>query len=75
MKKVSTAEARQRRNFSRPKLTIGLDLGDRNRWYCVVEEAGQIQLEQGVRTRAKAMPGVFRAMPRSRSAQAPADGR
>jgi len=35
MKKVSTAAAKQMRNFSEPKLTIGLDLGDRSSWYCV----------------------------------------
>ena len=44
MKKVSTRAAAQIRNISQPKLTIGLDLGDRNSWYCVVNEAGQIQL-------------------------------
>ena len=47
---------------------MGLDLGDRNSWYCVVDEAGQIQLEQRVRTSAKALREVFGAMPRSRIA-------
>ena len=32
MKKVSTVTARQGRNISQQKLTIGLDLGDRNSW-------------------------------------------
>ncbi len=68
MKKVSTAAAKQSKNFSQQKLTIGLDLGDRNSWYCVVDEAGQIQLEQRVRTTAKALQEVFAAMPRSRIA-------
>jgi len=68
MKKVSTAVARQGRNISRQQLTIGLDLGDRNSWYCVLNEAGQIQLEQRVRTQAKALQEVFGAMPRSRIA-------
>src|SRR6202043_884550 len=68
MKKVSTAAAKQSKNFSQPKLTIGLDLGDRNSWYCVVDEAGQIQLEQRVRTSAKALQEVFGTMPRSRIA-------
>jgi hypothetical protein len=35
MKKVSTRAAAQSRNISRQQLTIGLDLGDRNSWYCV----------------------------------------
>ena len=65
MKKVSIVAAQQGRNISRQKLTIGLDLGDRNSWYCMVDEAGQIQLEQRVRTNAKALQEVFGAMPRS----------
>jgi transposase len=68
MKKVSTVTAAQSRNIPQQKLTIGLDLGDRNSWYCVVDEAGQIQLEQRVRTSAKALQEVFGAMPRSRIA-------
>ena len=68
MKKVSTAAVRQSRNISQPKRTIGLDLGDRNSCYCVLNEAGQIQLEQRVRTNAKALREVFGTMPRSRIA-------
>jgi hypothetical protein len=68
MKKVSTAAAKQSRNFSQPKQTIGLDLGDRNSWYCVLDEAGQIQLEQRVRTTAKGLREAFGGMPRSRIA-------
>ena len=68
MKKVSTVAAKQSKKFSQQKLTIGLDLGDRNSWYCVVDEAGQIQLEQRVRTTAKALQEVFSTMPRSRIA-------
>src|SRR6516164_4339690 len=68
MKKVSTAATKQGRNISRQTLTIGLDLGDRNSWYCVLDEAGQIQLEQRVGTTAKAISEVFGALPRSRIA-------
>jgi transposase len=39
-----------------------------NSWYCVLNEAGQIQLEQRVRTSAKALREVFSIMPRSRIA-------
>jgi hypothetical protein len=63
MKKVSTVLAKQNRNNSQQKLTVGLDLGDRNRWYCMVDEAGQIQLEQRVRTHGKALQEVFGARP------------
>jgi transposase len=68
MKKVSIATTKQSRNISHQTLTIGLDLGDRNSWYCVLDEAGQIQLEQRVRTIANALREVFGAMPRSRIA-------
>src|SRR5579862_7690915 len=68
MKKVSTVAAKPSQKISRQKLTVGLDLGDRNSWYCVVDESGQIQLEQRVRTNAKALQEVFSAMPHSRIA-------
>jgi transposase len=68
MKKVSTALRKQSRNIPPQKLTIGLDLGDRNSWYCVLGEAGQIELEQRIRTNAKALREVFGTMPRSRIA-------
>ena len=68
MKKVSTVAARQSRNFSRQTLTIGLDLGDRNSYYCVVNEVGELVLEQKITTTAKALQAVFGAMPCSRIA-------
>jgi activator of 2-hydroxyglutaryl-CoA dehydratase len=61
MKKVSTVAAKQSRNFSEQKLTIGLDLGDRSSWYCVLDEAGAIVLEQKLGTTPKAMKEVFGA--------------
>ena len=68
MKKVSTVASKPSRNFSAQRLTIGLDLGDRDSWYCVLDEVGQIQWEQPVRTSAKGLQEVFGAMPRSRIA-------
>ena len=65
MKKVSTRAAVQIRNISQQKLTVGLDLGDRNS-DCVLDDSGQIQLEQRVRTNAKALREVFGEMPHSR---------
>ena len=44
MKKVSTVTAKPDKN-TRQKLTVGLDLGDSNSWYCMLDESGQIQLE------------------------------
>ena len=68
MKKVSTVATKQSKNFSEQKLTIGLDLGDRSSWYCVLNEAGAIVLEQKLGTAPKAMKEVFGGMPRSRIA-------
>src|SRR3974390_3273919 len=59
MKKGSTAAQ---------KLTIGLDLGDRSSWCCVLEESGQIRQEQRVATTAKRLREAFGALPQSRIA-------
>ena len=67
MKKSSTAVAQSKRNFHQ-KLTIGLDLGDRSSWYCVLDEAGEVIHEQKLSTTPKAMQEVFAAMPASRIA-------
>src|ERR1017187_8567336 len=68
MKKISTVAAKQSKNFSQPKLTIGLDLGDRSSWYCVLDEKGEVVLEQKLGTTPKAMKEVFGEMPRCRIA-------
>jgi hypothetical protein len=46
MKKVSTTAGRLSKDFSERKLTIGLGLGDRWSWYCVLGEAGDGLQEQ-----------------------------
>jgi hypothetical protein len=68
MKKVSTAAVKATKNFSQQKLTIGLDLGDRSSWYCLLDEVGEVLLEQKVSTSPKAMREVFGSMPRCRIA-------
>jgi transposase len=68
MKKISTVAVKQNKNISEQKLTIGLDLGDRSSWYCVLDEAGSVLLEQRLSTTPKAMTEVFGAMPRCRIA-------
>jgi transposase len=68
MKKVSTAAAKQINNFGEQKLTIGLDLGDRSSWYCMLDGSGAVLLEQKLGTTPKAMQEVFGGMPRSRIA-------
>jgi len=68
MKKVSTSAAARTKNLSNETLTIGLDLGDRHSWYCVLDGAGQVRLEQRVSTTAKALREVFGRLPRCRVA-------
>jgi len=73
MKKVSTVAAKQAKNFparsfSEQKLTVGLDLGDRSSWYCVIDDSGAVQMEQRLNTTPKAIGEVFGGMPRSRIA-------
>src|SRR5437870_7516449 len=68
MKKISTATAHAIRKVESQRLTIGLDLGDRSSWYCVLDEAGEVLLEQKLSTIPKTMREVFGEMPRSRIA-------
>ena len=50
--------------FKGHKLTIGVDLGDRWSCYCVLDEAGEILLEQKVATTPEAMKQIFEKIPR-----------
>jgi transposase len=65
MKKISTVQALSNEIFKEQKLTIGLDLGDRGSFYCVLDEAGKIVLEQKVPTTAEGMKQTFARVPRS----------
>jgi transposase len=65
MKKISTVQAFSNEIFKEQKLTIGLDLGDRWSFYCVLDEAGKIILEQKVATTPEAMKQTFGKIPRS----------
>ena len=67
MKKITTAVATSKRDLA-GKLTIGLDLGDRSSWYCVLDEAGNVVQEQKLATTPKAMQQGFAAMAYSRVA-------
>src|SRR6202161_732191 len=64
MKKTSTVRVKGNMIFKGQKLTIGLDLGDRWSCYCVLDEAGEILLEQKVATTAEAMKQIFEKIPR-----------
>ena len=68
MKKISTVAIETMEIFKEHQLTIGLDLGDRWSFYCVLDEAGKIILEQKVPTILEAMKQTFSRMPQSRIA-------
>ena len=65
MKKTSTVQALQNDIFKGRKLTIGLDLGDRCSFYCVMDEAGQVIVEQKLPTTSEAMKQTFGKISRS----------
>jgi transposase len=68
MKKVSTVAAKPSKKIAQQNLTVGLDLGDRSSWYCVLDETGTVLLEQNLNTTTKALQAVFGGMARSRIA-------
>src|SRR6202050_5451092 len=65
MKKISTVQTFSNEILKEQKLTVGLDLGDRWSFYCVLDEAGKIILEQKVATTSEAMKQTFGKIPRS----------
>src|SRR6266446_5998484 len=65
MKKISTVQVFGNEIFKEQKLTIGVDLGDRWSFYCVLDEAGKIILEQKVSTTPEAMKETVERIPRS----------
>ena len=68
MKKIITVAAAGIGKMQAQGLTIGLDLGDRSSCYCVLNEHGEIVLEQKVATSPKAMRERFADMPICRMA-------
>src|SRR3989442_1174683 len=65
MKKISPVEVVGNEILTGQKVTIGLDRGDRWSFYCVLDEAGKILLEQKVATTPEAMKQTFGKIPRS----------
>jgi len=68
MKKNNTVASSGKQIFEGQKLTIGMDLGDRFTYYCVLDEAGEVLVEQKLPTSKVGMQQVFGRMPRSRVA-------
>src|SRR6202040_2923461 len=65
MKKISTVQVLGNEILQEQKQTIGVDLGDRWSFYCVLEEAGKIILEQKVAMTPEAMKQTFAKIPQS----------
>jgi len=68
MKKNSTVTTNGKQIFKGQKLTIGMDLGDQFTYYCVLDETGEVMIEQKLPTTKQAMKQVFGRIPRSRVA-------
>src|SRR3979409_911649 len=68
MKKTSTVRVNGNVIFKGHKLTVGLDLGDRWSFYCVLDEAGEVLLEQKLPTTPEAMKQTFSRISQSRIA-------
>ena len=68
MKKNITLVENTNEIFKAQQLTIGLDLGDRNSHYCILDETGNVILEQSVPTTPKGIQQVFSKISRSRIA-------
>jgi transposase len=65
MKKLSTVAIDIIEIFKGQQLTMGLDLGDRTSHYCILNEAGEVILEQKLPTTPEAMKQTFAKIPRS----------
>ena len=68
MQKSSTVRKIGNKIFKGRQLTIGMDLGDRWSFYCVLDESGKVILEEKLATTPEAMKQNFARIPRSRIA-------
>ncbi len=64
--RATRAQIRER--AAKERLTIGLDLGDRNSSYCILDEQGEILLESTLPTTSAGLSQVLAGMPRCRMA-------
>ena len=68
-KALSKSEKKQiRKMAAQQRLTIGLDLGDRNSRYCILDEAGAVASEGSLPTTKTGLDSLFEKMPSSRVA-------
>jgi transposase len=68
VKKPNTTMLRRITKSQDGQLTIGLDLGDKSSFYCVLTGAGEVVLEAKVATHPETMKKTFEKMPASRIA-------
>src|SRR5215510_13175296 len=68
MQKSSTMRRTASKIFKGLQLTIGMDLGDRWSFYCVLDKYGKVILEEKLPTTPEAMKQTFVKIPRSRIA-------
>ena len=68
MQKTSTMRRTANKIFKGRQLTIGMDLGDRWSFYCVLDESGKVILEEKLATTPETMKQTFARIPRSRIA-------
>src|ERR1700726_314698 len=68
MKKNSTVATRRKQILKQARLTIGLDLGDRTSHYCMLDEAGNVILEDSLPTTPNGIRQAFGRIPRCRIA-------
>ena len=68
MKKIITVAKNRNEIFKQQQLPIGVDLGDRISHYCILDEAGNVILEQSVPTTSKGIQQVFSKISRCRIA-------
>ena len=68
MKESSTVATGRKQIFRQARLTIGLDLGDRSSHFFMLDEAGNVILEDNLPTTANRVRQVFSKIPRCRIA-------
>jgi len=68
MRESSTTGRKRKQILHQEKLTIGMDLGDRFTYYCVLDQAGEVMIEDKLPTTKQGIQHVFGKIPRSRVA-------
>jgi transposase len=68
MKKNSTVVVGRKQILKQAKLTIGLDLGDRSSYYCILDKMGNVIWERNVPTTSNGIRQAFGRIPRCRIA-------